>query len=38
MNNPADRNIFRFYLNNKTKVMYINFYESPLKNWEKEKI
>ena len=31
---PTDRNLYRFVHEN--KILYVNFFESPTKYWEKE--
>ena len=36
INNPADRNFFRFLFKPEQKLLYINYLETPTKNWEKE--
>jgi len=36
ISNPSERNFFRFLFKPESKVLYINYLETPTKNWDKE--
>lgn len=36
ISNPSERNFFRFSFDVSSKILYINYFETPAKNWEKE--
>ena len=36
INNPAERNFYRFLFRPESQILYVNYFETPTKNWEKE--